>query len=307
MTTRARLRAALVRAYPPSFRGRYGGELAAVAADTDRGWRDHVDLARGALRAWAVPAFGGDPAERRRARLEATTLTVLAAWSASLLAAATFSKAVDDPRLPGLRGVAWDAGRTANGVAVVLGAVVLATGLATWLVLTVPAVRARRRDVVVPAAAPAAVVVLWLGVTALVGLFARHVSVRGSVALTGPGGALVLGVLAAWAALTLVCAAACVGAAGLALHRAALSAPRLARTTLVAALATAGIAVQAAAAAYCLAGLFGPHAGLDPYDAVLATGAVVVQVGAAMTASVSAGRGIRSLRAELPSGPGTVA
>jgi len=300
MTTRARLRAALLRAYPPSFRARYGEELAALAGDSDRGWRDHLDLARGALRAWTVPAFGGDGAERRRARLEATTLTVLAAWSASLLAAATFSKAVDDPPLAGLRGATWDAGRTATGVAVVLGAVVLATGFATWLALMVPAVRARRRDVVLPAVAPAAAVVLWLGVTALVGLFARHLPVRGSPALTWPRGALVLGVLAAWAALTFLCAAACVGAAGLALRRAGLSAPRLARTTLVAALATAGLVVQAAAAAYCLALLTGPHGGLDPHDAVLATAAVVVLVGAALTASVSAGRAVRALRV----GPG---
>ena len=42
----------------------------------------------------------GHAVEQRRSRLQTTTITVLAAWCASMLAAAGFSKAVDDPPCP---------------------------------------------------------------------------------------------------------------------------------------------------------------------------------------------------------------
>jgi hypothetical protein len=290
-------------AYPPSFRRRYGDELTGLVADGHAGWRDTVDLVRGAGHAWVSPVFGGPPAQARRARLQATTVTVLAAWCASLVAGAGFAKSVDDPRLPGLHGAAWAAYTTGSAALQVLAAVVLASGFAVWLLVVVPAGRAHRRDVLVPALAPAVVAALWLGVTGLVALFAHHVVRRGNVALTWPRGAVVLAVLVAYAAVTLACVVGCATGAAVALRRAELSAPRLARTAVVAVLAALGVAVEAVAAVVCLVQLWRPGGGLDPRDGVFSAGAAAVLVAAAVVAAVSASRAVAVLR---PGPPGAV-
>jgi hypothetical protein len=240
-----------------------------------------------------APRFGppGDDAGRR-ARLEATTRTVLAAWCASLVATAAFSKAVADPPLPGLRGVAGAAHMTMLVAVEASAALVLAGGLVTWGVLTWRAVRAGRREVVVPALAPGLIVAAWLGVTMLVSLYARHVSHHGSASLAWPGGAVVLGILVTYVAITLAAAAACALAAGVALHRAGVRVEVLARTTGVAALAVAGVAVETVAASLCLVRLFAPAGGLDPRDAVFATGSVAVLVAVTIMGAVSLARGL---------------
>jgi hypothetical protein len=292
----ARLQHLVLAAYPPSFRHRYGDELAALVADGGRGGRDTVDLVLGAARAWASPVFGGDPGEQRRTRLQASTITVLAAWCASLVGAAGFSKSVDDPRLPGLHGAAWTAYDIGVVVLEITAAVVLVTGFVYWLGVIVPALRARRRDIVVPAAAPALFVVVWLGITGLVGLFARHVVPTGQTPLTWPRGALILAVLVGWALLTLACVVGCAGSATVALRRASLSAHRLAGSTVVAGLAVVGVAVQMVAGAVCLAGLLRAGGGLGPRDTVFSSGCLAVLAMATAVASVSAARGLRVLR-----------
>jgi hypothetical protein len=296
MTPPSRPARALVRAYPPRFRARYGEELTALVAEAGGGWRQHADLARGALRAWADPCFAGDRAEQRRARLQTTTTTVLVAWCASLLAAAGFSKAVDDPRLPGLHGAAWAAYGTGTVAVEALAGVVLVAGFVCWLAVVVPAARRRRRDVLVPAVAPAAIVLGWFGVTGLVALFAHHVIRRGSVALTWPHGALVLAVLVAWLVVTVVCAFGCAAAAALALRRAGLSDDGLARTTVVAAVAGAGVAVQGVAATVCLVLLLGTGGGLAARDIVFSAASAAVLLVATTTAAVSGARGLAALR-----------
>lgn len=209
MSIAARLQRLLVAAYPPSFRRRYGDEVASLVEDGDARWHDVLDLALGVGRAWVAPVFGGDGVEQRRSRLHATTVTVLAAWCASVVAAAGFAKAVDDPPLRGLAGPAGSAYGIGTVVVEATAAAVLATGFVFWLAVIVPALRRRRRDVVAPALAPAVFVLAWLGVTGLVALFARHNVPRAGLALTWPHGALVLTVLGAWAALTLACIAGC--------------------------------------------------------------------------------------------------
>ncbi|MGC2191547.1 MAG: hypothetical protein WA751_04365 [Candidatus Dormiibacterota bacterium] len=55
--------------YPPSFRERYGSELAALVEDTLPAPRMTLDLALGAVRAWSGPRFRGRPDQRQKARL----------------------------------------------------------------------------------------------------------------------------------------------------------------------------------------------------------------------------------------------
>jgi hypothetical protein len=292
----------LLAAYPPSFRARYRDELASLLEDTGPGWRDSVDLALGVGRAWVAPVFGGAPLEQRQSRLQATTITVLAVWCASLVAAAGFSKAVDDPPLRGLRGAAKTAYTSGGVVLEVTAAAVLAAGFVYWLAVIVPALRARRRDVVVPALAPGLIVAGWLGVTGLVALFARHnIAPNRNVALTWPRGALVLAVLVAWLAVTLACVVGCAAGATLALRRARLSARRLASSTVFAGAATLGVGAQATASVVCLVLLLRGGGGLDPRDAVFSIGAAAVLVTVTVVASVSVARGFRALRP----GPGT--
>jgi len=289
----------LVGAYPPSFRRRYGDELASLVEDSGSGWRDVLDLARGVCRAWVVPVFGGNPVAQRRARLQATTITVLAAWCTSVLAAAGFAKAVDDPPLRALHGAAWTSYDVGLVVVGCTAAVVLLTGFAFWLVVTIPAVRARRRAIVAPAMAPAVFVGAWLGVTGLVALFAHHNVPPAGVALTWPRGVLVLAVFFAWMAVTVVCVVGCAGGAALALRRSQLSVRGLAASTVVATGAAAAITAQAVASAVCLITLL--HAGgIDPRDAVLSAGSVALFVGATSVAAVSVKRGLGALRSGPP-------
>jgi hypothetical protein len=299
----------LVAAYPPSFRHRYGVELASLVADNGFSWRDCVDLALGVCRAWAAPVLGGDAVEQRRWRLQTTTITVLGAWCASLLAAAGFSKAVDDPPLPGLHGAALTALHVGTGAVEVTAVAVLLTGFVFWLAIVVPAVRARRRDVVVPALAPALSVGVWLGATGLVALFARHFVGRANVALSWPRGALVLAVLVAWLVVTVACVVCCAGSAALALRRSHPRTSGLALSTGVAALAAVGITAQAAAAVACVVSLARSGGGLDPRDGVFSVAAVVILVTVTLVAAVSVARGLGSLRSGPPAplGPTTSA
>jgi hypothetical protein len=295
-----RLHRALIAAYPPAFRQRYGDELASLVADTGPRWRDTVDLLLGVGRAWMTPVFGGSEVEQRRARLQTTTVTVLAAWCASVLAAAGFSKAVDDPPLPGLRGVAGTAYNVGTVSVEVTAAAVLLAGFVFWLAVIVPALRAQRRDVAVPALAPALIVAAWLGITGLVALFAHHEVPRSGLALTWPRGAIALAVLLAWVVATAACVAGCAASAAVALRRARLEVAWLAASTVFAALVAAAIAAQAAVSVICLVTLTRVDGGLDPRSAVFATGSAVVVVAVTLMASVSATRGLRGLRSEPP-------
>lgn len=298
MKARERLQRVLVASYPPSFRRRYGDELASLVEDNDSPWRDSVDLALGVGRAWVAPVFGGAPLEQRRARLQTTTTTVLGAWCASLLAAGAFAKAVDDPPLSGLHGGALTAYDIGTVVVEATAAAVLLAGFAFWLTVIIPALRARRRDVALPALAPALIVGVWLGITGLVALFAEHIVRHRSIALSWPRGALTLTVLLAWGAVTVVCAAGCAASAAVALRRAHVEFTRLRVSTFVAGLATVGIAAQAAASVVCLAALLRARdvGGVGPRDGVFSAGSVVVVVVVAAVAGVSAVRGLGAMR-----------
>jgi len=300
VNARSRLQRLLLAAYPPSFRHRYGDEMISLIGDSDPRWRDCLDLICGMGRAWTAPVFGGAPLQQRRLRLQATTITVLEAWCASLLAAAAFSKSVDDPPLPALQGVASTAYDAGGVVLEVTAAIVLATGFCFWLALIVPAWRARRREVVLPALGPALFVGAWLGVTALVALFAHHYVSRANVSLGSPRGGFILAVLLAWVAVTVGCVVGCAATAAVALRRADVGLTRLAASTVVAGLAAVGVAGQAAAGVVCLVALLRAGGGLQGRDTVFGAGSVVVLVMVTIIAAVSMARGLKALRSGPP-------
>ncbi|MGD3111577.1 hypothetical protein [Streptomyces sp. YGL11-2] len=73
-----------LRAYPPSFRERYGPELEALVEDTGTGPCVVADLLIGALRAWLRPVMPNESAERRRRRMQASVATTWVSWCAAL-------------------------------------------------------------------------------------------------------------------------------------------------------------------------------------------------------------------------------
>ncbi|MER6031909.1 hypothetical protein [Streptomyces sp. NPDC001851] len=75
-----------LRAYPPSFRERYGCELEALVEDTGAGPSVVADLLVGALRAWLRPVMPDESAERRRRRMQASVATTWVSWCAALYA-----------------------------------------------------------------------------------------------------------------------------------------------------------------------------------------------------------------------------
>lgn len=89
--------------YPPSFRARYGSELAALLEDTGRSPRATLDLVVGALRAWLRPALTGTDGPRRR--LQASVATTWVAWCAGFLITPAVNRALLDPPTAGATGV----------------------------------------------------------------------------------------------------------------------------------------------------------------------------------------------------------
>ncbi|MEU7429116.1 hypothetical protein [Streptomyces sp. NPDC040750] len=75
-----------LRAYPPSFRERYGCELEALVEDTGARPSVVADLLIGALRAWLHPVMPDESAERRRRRMQASVATTWVTWCAALYA-----------------------------------------------------------------------------------------------------------------------------------------------------------------------------------------------------------------------------
>lgn len=177
-----------VRAYPPSFRARYGPELAALVEDLPSSPRTTADLLMGAVRVWVRP-----PLPTRQRRLQATTATTWVAWCAGFLAAPAVNRALSDPPSAGASGVV----RALLSVAYVLffagWALALLGAVPVVLAALVPAVRARRWRVVRPL-----IPALTLGLVEAAGLLAFALS---SHPRSGPGPALsgpVIAAIALW-------------------------------------------------------------------------------------------------------------
>jgi hypothetical protein len=249
------LRALVLRCYPPSFRARYGLELAALV--TDLGPRASTgDLLAGAARAWVRPRFAGPDAPRRR--LQATVATVWVAVCLGGLIVPMATRSLLDPPVAG-------ADATVRGLltaATVLLAVAWGLAVAGALPLLLRAV------VAVGAATLAAV--------------------RGPGYTSGPAVALVITWLGTLGALVLATAAGPpIVLDRLAPDRRTLTVPVLAAAGVAITLAGAAACSVAALTVAGSAAVLGTGALVAPIAAVLTVPVLV--------ALVSAGRGVRSL------------
>jgi hypothetical protein len=259
--------------YPPSWRERYGSELAELS---DRPGAA-IDLLRGAARAWAVPA-GPRPVSVRRT----TALgTVHISWCAVFVAMLVYLKQVNDPPLPGLdRGLSqplWGAAKAAffGGWALLLvgGTVLLAR-------IAVPAARARQWAVLRPMLPALVLLVVVVGTVPFVGGYGYGAASVGAVA-----------VILLWLALGFALVVA--GAVGpvLVLRRSDLPADTVTRGFVGAvgvALAAAVLAVVTAAQAAALSSQVGVG------TLLLMWGAVAVTAAAATSSTVSVARAVRA-------------
>lgn len=146
----------LLACYPPSFRDRYGAELAALVEETGVGPRVCWDVAVGAATAWLRPAFTGEPAERARRRLQAGLSAIWVAWCVGVSSVPVVARALLEQPVAGATGVVHML-VSGSWLLVLAGGAVAGVGalLLTRRVL-VPALRSGRRRVwrpLLPAAA----------------------------------------------------------------------------------------------------------------------------------------------------------
>jgi hypothetical protein len=151
-----RLTQLTLRAYPPSFRARYGSEMAALIEDLPDGRRTNADLLRGAARAWLRPSFTGPTAMRQR--LQATAATTWVAWCTAFCVVPAMTKALLDPPPPGPDGAVQALMNVAAGLIVAGWVLVLAGAFAIVVKALIPALRSPQRRLLLPLL-PA----LWLG------------------------------------------------------------------------------------------------------------------------------------------------
>lgn len=196
-------------AYPPAFKERYAGELAALVDDLDdlgAGPRTAFDLLRGATLAWMRPPLPAHPEERVRRRMQATVTTVWVAWCLGCLAGPATNRWLLDPPTPAAGATVRDLLNVAQ-VAWYAGAVLAVLGtLAFVRPVLLPALRRRDWPALRPILTLLAVAVAECGLT-LALVLRVHQLPQGS----RPSEA-VWALLAAWlagfAALVLVAAAA---------------------------------------------------------------------------------------------------
>jgi hypothetical protein len=246
--------------YPPSWKERYGDELADLATDGDA-----ADLLVGAARAWLRPAGAPSVAHRRVRALG----TVHVAWCAAFVAAGVFFKAVNDPPVPGLRSriaqPLWGVVRASLATGFV---VITAAGFLLLLRVAVPALRDRQWQVLRPLLPAGTLLIAVTGTTPFVGSRA---------------------VLLAWLVLCLALAVAAASGPVLALRRSGLPAQAL-RWPLVAATAVAlAIVMLALSALGCAAALSRQQ---TAWDLTLMWSAAAVLLVAAVSSGVSVRRGL---------------
>jgi MFS family permease len=139
-----------LRAYPPSFRERYGAELETLVADTGTGPRTVANLLAGALLAWVRPVLPVEPSERRRRRLQASVATTWVVWCAGFLVAPSANRALLDPPVPGAGAVVQALLQVAQWSMIAGWILVLIAGIPLGLRVVVSAFRSRDRKTLRP-------------------------------------------------------------------------------------------------------------------------------------------------------------
>jgi hypothetical protein len=176
-------------------------------------------------------------------------------------------------------------------------AVIGIVGFFYWLRIVVPAVRARNRTTLIPAAVPVAVVVLWLAGTGVLAVATNHVRPGNYRHLTaqGPhtGGGWAL--LAAYALFTVACVTICTASIRRALREAELTPPMLTVSSVVAVPASVALAAITACAVICVTRVL-MIGGTGVRDDMTATGLVCFLLLASAAAATSSLRGLRTLR-----------
>ena len=273
-----------LRAYPPSFRERYGDELEALTDDLDPSWRGTADLYLGAGRAWLRPTFPGP--DSTRARLQASVSTVWVAWCAGFLLAPAIDKALLDPPVPPVDATVRQLLDVSAGAFVAGWGVALVGALLLIGRSLVPALRARRWSVLCPL-----VPVVVLGMAQAAVLIALALETRSGGAARSPA-TFVLA--SAWLVLLSAFLISAGRGPGVALRQLRPQAAVLRVPTLLAAVLSLCLAAMTASCAAAvlaagrptLMGMFAPVAA-----------AVLVGVVASVTALVSSTRGVLALRA----------
>lgn len=272
---------AILRAYPPSFRARYGAELAALLDELPAGRRTTLDLARGAARAWISPRFTGPDA--RRLRLQASVSTTWAAWCAGSLVVPAMSKALLDP--PGPASSALVRGLLHAGSAIlVAGWIPALIGVATILIRAlIPALRSRPGRLLRP----------LLPAVVLGALVAAGLAVLAALVPAAPGDQLMLSVFLAWLCAVIGFLVALGLGLGASLRR--LKAP----AALLRLPARLAVALAIAMALMCACSLASVALSGDAtlFDSFVPVAIVLtVAAAAAVTALVSSARGLRAAR-----------
>jgi hypothetical protein len=130
-----------LRAYPPSFRDRYGEEIELLSTDLTERRGLAFDLWRGVVRAWLRPSFTGP--DRHVARLRASVSTTWVAWCAAFLIAPAMSLALLDEPTPGADHAVHDLLNTATALFGIGWSIALAGAVMLAYSTLLPAVRQR--------------------------------------------------------------------------------------------------------------------------------------------------------------------
>ena len=214
---------------------------------------------------------------------------------------ALFARAVDDQRVPGLRSWGWGAYAVGNVIFSLSSAVILIVGFLYWLRVVVAAVRTGNRAILIPAALPVAVVVLWLAGTGVLAVATNHIRPGNYRHITaqGPYTAGGWALLAIYALFTVACVTVCTTSIRRVLIKAELTPPMLTVSSAVALTASVALAAITACAVICVTRVL-MIGGIGVRDEMTAIGPVCFLLLASAAAATSSVRGLRAVR----TGPG---
>lgn len=282
--------------YPERFRQRYGAELSTVAGDCGEGWGVLFDLLVGAVKAHLTETPSLVEPSSRRQRLLTTTVTVFATWPWSAAALALFGRAVNDGTAPGLSSWGWGAFAAGNVIFSLAAIGVIGVTLIYWLLVAVPAVRARDRERLQPALIAPAVVLLWLGGSGLLALATNHIQPGNYRHITAQGPQTVGGwvLLASYGLFTVACLVVSTLSARRALQKAELSVPLLTLSSIAAMGLAVALSATTLCAMVCVAHVMmvGGMSSNARLGAIVAVCGLLAASGAACTSSL---RGLRAV------------